>query len=104
MQTNSTISVIVPVYNAEKYLPRCIESILRQTYPDFKLLLIDDGSTDGSGELLDEYASRDSRIEVFHQRNKGVTAARFCMLKKVKLEGGGTQPLLMLMTKFPKMH
>ncbi len=101
MQTNSTISVIVPVYNAEKYLPRCIESILRQTYPDFELLLVDDGSADGSGNILDEYASRDSRIEVFHQRNSGVTIARSYILKKVNR---GMQPLLMQMTRFLKMR
>lgn len=100
MQTNSTISVIVPVYNAEKYLPRCIESILRQTYPDFELLLVDDGSTDGSGNILDEYASRDSRIEVFHQRNSGVTIARSYILKKVN--GGGYAAFIDADDEIPK--
>lgn len=70
------ISVIVPVYNVEKYLSRCIESILSQTFTDFELLLIDDGSKDRSGEICDRYAERDSRVKVFHTGNKGVSAAR----------------------------
>lgn len=70
------ISVIVPVYNVERYLPKCIESILSQTFTDFELLLIDDGSTDGSGKICDAYAEKDSRIRVFHQENRGVSAAR----------------------------
>ena len=70
------ISVIVPVYNTEKYLDRCIQSILAQTYTDFELLLIDDGSTDSSGAICDKYAEQDSRVRVFHQVNMGVTAAR----------------------------
>lgn len=70
------ISVIVPVYNVEKYLSRCIESILSQTFTDFELLLIDDGSTDRSGEMCDEYAKKDDRIRVFHKENGGVASAR----------------------------
>lgn len=70
------ISVIVPVYNVEQYLPRCIESILAQTFTDFELLLIDDGSPDNSGRICDEYAERDSRIRVFHKKNGGVSSAR----------------------------
>lgn len=70
------ISVIVPVYNTEKYLPRCIDSILAQTYTDFELLLIDDGSTDSSGAICDEYAAKDSRVRVFHKENGGVSSAR----------------------------
>ena len=70
------ISVIVPVYNTEKYLHRCIDSILAQTYTDFELLLIDDGSTDSSGAICDEYALRDSRVRVFHKENGGVSSAR----------------------------
>ena len=70
------ISVIVPVYKAEKYLPQCIESILAQTFTDFELLLIDDGSPDRSGEICDEYVRKDHRIRVFHQQNRGVSAAR----------------------------
>lgn len=73
---NPKISVIVPVYNVEKYLSKCIESILAQTFTDFELLLVDDGSTDGSGEICDEYAGKDVRVKVFHTENRGVSAAR----------------------------
>ena len=74
--TTPTISVIVPVYNAEQYLPRCIESVLAQTFVDWEMLLIDDGSTDASGSICDEYAAKDERIRVFHKENGGVSSAR----------------------------
>lgn len=70
------ISVIVPVYKAEAYLHRCVNSILNQTFTDFELLLIDDGSPDSSGEICDEYAAKDSRVRVFHKENGGVSSAR----------------------------
>lgn len=70
------ISIIVPVYKAEKYLNRCVDSILAQTFTDFELLLIDDGSPDRSGEICDEYAKKDSRIRVIHKENGGVSSAR----------------------------
>ena len=70
------ISIIVPVYKAEKYLNRCVDSILAQTFTDFELLLIDDGSPDKSGEICDEYASKDSRVRVIHKENGGVSSAR----------------------------
>lgn len=70
------ISIIVPVYKVEQYLPRCIDSILAQTFTDFELLLIDDGSPDNSGSICDEYATKDSRIRVFHKENGGVSSAR----------------------------
>jgi len=70
------ISVIVPVYNTEKFLHRCIDSILAQTFTDFELLLIDDGSKDNSGKICDEYAAKDSRVRVFHKENGGVSSAR----------------------------
>lgn len=70
------ISVIVPVYNTEKYLHRCIDSILVQTYTNFELLLIDDGSIDSSGAICNEYAEKDSRVRVFHKVNGGVSSAR----------------------------
>lgn len=70
------ISIIVPVYNTEKYLDECIQSILSQTYTDFELLLINDGSTDRSGEICDAYALKDERIKVFHQQNSGQSNAR----------------------------
>ena len=80
------ISVIVPVYNVEKYLPRCIDSILSQTFTDFELLLIDDGSTDESGKICDEYAKKDKRIRVFHQENGGVSATRNLGLEEASAE------------------
>ena len=70
------VSVIVPVYNVEKYLSDCIDSILAQKYENFELLLIDDGSRDNSGKICDKYASADSRIRVFHKVNDGVGSAR----------------------------
>ncbi len=70
------ISVIVPVYNVEKYLPECIESILAQTFTDFELLLIDDGSPDNSRKICDKYAAQDCRIRVFHKPNGGVSSSR----------------------------
>ena len=70
------VSVIVPVYNTEKYLRECVDSILGQTFEDFELILVDDGSTDQSGVICDEYSKLDGRIKVIHQNNGGVTAAR----------------------------
>ena len=70
------ISVIVPIYNAEKYIHRCIDSILAQSYTDYELLLIDDGSPDGCGAICDAYAAKDSRVRVFHKENGGVSSAR----------------------------
>lgn len=70
------ISVIVPVYKTEAYLNRCVDSLLAQTFQDFEVLLIDDGSPDRSGEICDEYARQDSRIRVFHKENGGVSSAR----------------------------
>lgn len=70
------ISVIVPVYKVEPYLSRCVESILAQTYIDFELILVDDGSPDNCGKLCDEFAQKDKRIHVIHQKNGGLSAAR----------------------------
>ncbi len=70
------ISVIVPVYNAQKYIDKCIESILAQTYTEFEVLLIDDGSTDMSGVTCDKWAEHDKRIRVIHQKNQGIAAVR----------------------------
>ena len=69
-------SVIVPVYNVEKYLSECIDSILCQTFTDFELILVDDGSKDKSGEICDQYAQKDSRIKVIHKENGGLSDAR----------------------------
>lgn len=73
---NPLISVIIPVYNAEQFLPACLDSVLHQDYPSFEILVIDDGSTDGSAALIDRYAAREPRIVALHQRNAGVSAAR----------------------------
>lgn len=70
------IGVIVPAYKVEKYIAECIESILAQTYTNFRLILVDDGSPDNTGKICDEYAKKDPRITVIHQRNAGVTRAR----------------------------
>lgn len=70
------ISVIVPIYNVENYLQRCVDSILSQSFIDFELLLINDGSPDNSGKICDEYAEKDNRVRVFHKPNGGVSSAR----------------------------
>ena len=71
-----SISVVVPIYNTEEYLDECIESILNQTYKDIELILIDDGSTDRSGEICDKYKAQDKRVTVAHTPNRGPTMAR----------------------------
>ena len=73
---NQTISVIVPVYNVETYLPHCVSSILSQDYEDLEVILIDDGSTDASGRICDQYADKDPRVRVIHQNNGGAAAAK----------------------------
>lgn len=78
------ISVIVPVYNAEKYLKQCVESVRKQTFQDWELLLVDDGSKDHSGPLCDKWAGCDSRIRVFHKENGGVSSARNLGLQEAK--------------------
>ena len=76
MKNNPMISVIVPVYNVEPYIKKCIESILGQTYTNLELILVDDGSPDRSGEICEEYAKKDSRVVVIHQGNTGQAGAR----------------------------
>lgn len=68
MMNNKLISVIVPVYNVEHYLNRCVDSILAQTYSDLEILLVDDGSTDSSGAICDVYARQDARVQVIHKK------------------------------------
>lgn len=70
------VSIVIPVYNTKKYVETCIESVLRQTYKRLEIILVDDGSTDGSGEICDEYQKKDSRILVIHQENQGLASAR----------------------------
>lgn len=83
-RTDVKISVIVPVYNVEKELPRCIESLLTQTYSNFELLLINDGSSDGSPEIMERYAEKDPRIRTLHKKNGGVSSARNRGLEQAK--------------------
>ena len=71
-----TVSIIVPVYNTASYLLRCIASLVNQTYSDLQIILIDDGSTDESGAIADEWQTKDPRIEVYHQQNQGLSCAR----------------------------
>lgn len=73
---NPKVSIIVPVYNVEKYLPKCIESITNQTLKDIEIILVNDGSTDNSGKLIDEYVVKDKRIKVIHKKNEGQGSAR----------------------------
>lgn len=80
MTNTPEISIIVPIYKIERYLHQCIDSILMQTFTDFELLLIDDGSPDGCPAICDEYAKKDARVRVFHKLNGGLTSARNCGL------------------------
>lgn len=73
---NYKISVIIPVYNVEKYLKRCLDSVINQAYKNLEIILVDDGSSDGSSDICDKYAKKDNRITVFHKENAGVSSAR----------------------------
>ena len=81
------VSILIPVYNEEVYLPRCLDSIVGQTLQSWELLLVDDGSTDRSGSICDSYAARDSRIRVIHQENAGISAARNAGLAAAVTDG-----------------
>ena len=76
MAAEKKIGVVIPVYNAKRYLRQCIQSVLNQTFQDFRLVLVDDGSSDGSGKICDTYAAKDSRVCVIHQPNQGAVLAR----------------------------
>lgn len=84
MRFDRLISIIIPVYNVEKYLSKCLDSILAQTYTNLEIILVDDGSTDNSGKICDEYAKRYKRIKVLRQKNYGVSYARNMGLKVAK--------------------
>ena len=75
MSTNK-VTVIIPVYNSEKHISKCIESVLSQTYKDIEIILVNDGSKDSSGEICENYKSKDNRVQVFHRENSGVSASR----------------------------
>lgn len=78
------LSVIVAVYNVKPYIAQCIDSICGQTYSNMEIILVDDGSTDGSGEICDAFARKDQRIHVIHQKNKGLSGARNAALDVMK--------------------
>lgn len=80
------VSIVVPVYNVEAYLKTCVDSLVRQTYPNIEILLINDGSEDGSGAICDEYAAADPRVRVIHKKNEGVSSARNDGIRMVKGE------------------
>lgn len=86
MKMMPLISIVVPVYNVEVYVAKCIESILKQTYSNLEIILVDDGSTDYSGKICDEYASKDNRIIVIHKANEGVSSARNVGIENAKGE------------------
>ena len=75
------LSILVSVYNTEKYLRRCVDSLLSQTVEDYEIILVDDGSTDGSGRICDEYARENDRVHVIHQENAGLSAARLAGIR-----------------------
>ncbi len=83
------ISIIVPAYNAEAYLEKCLDSILAQTHQNIEVIAVDDGSTDGTGSIIDSYANKDSRVVALHQVNSGVTKARFAGLRRASGEWFG---------------
>ena len=76
------ISVLIPVYNAERYLPQCLRSLSEQTFCDFEIIAVDDGSSDSSLKLLEDFAARDKRLRIISQKNAGVAAARNRLLKE----------------------
>lgn len=80
------VSIIVPVYKVEEYLPRCIDSLINQTYKDIEIILVDDGSPDNCPKICDEYAQKDNRIKVIHKQNEGVSKARNCAIQEAKGE------------------
>lgn len=84
MNNNPLVSILSPCYNVEKYLPKCLDTIIGQTYSNLQIVLIDDGSKDGTWEIMQEYAAKDSRIEIYHQENQGVATTRNNLLDKVK--------------------
>ena len=84
MKNDVAVSVVIPVYNVEKYLKECVDSVLKQTYFSYEIILVDDGSTDASAKICDEYAAKDSRISVIHKPNGGLSSARNTGLQKAR--------------------
>ena len=81
MNKNYKVTIIVPVYNVEQYIEKCVESILRQNYKNIEIILVDDGSTDLSGDICDAYGKKDTRVKVIHKSNGGLSSARNTGLK-----------------------
>ena len=73
---SKTVTVVIPIYNVEKYLARCVDSIVNQTYKNLEIILVDDGSPDRCSQMCDDYAEKDSRIKVVHKKNGGLSDAR----------------------------
>lgn len=86
MNNSPLVSILIPVYNVEAYLRECLDSVLGQTYGNLQVVLTDDGSKDGSWDVMREYAAKDSRVEIYHQENQGVASTRNHLLEKVKGE------------------
>ena len=86
MHKKPLISIIIPVYNVERYLPQCIDSIIAQTFHDWELILVDDGSTDRSGAICDEYSLKDTRIRVIHKQNSGQADSRNIAIQMAEAE------------------
>lgn len=84
MTDSPLVSILSPCYNVEKFLPQCLDSIIYQTYSNLQIVLIDDGSKDATWRVMQDYASKDSRIEIYHQENQGVATARNVLLSKIK--------------------
>ena len=82
MKNNPLVSIIIPIYNTKKYFKTCLDSVINQTYQNLEIILVDDGSTDDSGKIADDYAKKDKRIKVIHQKNQGQSTARNVGLKK----------------------
>ncbi|WP_317382903.1 glycosyltransferase family 2 protein [Anaerobiospirillum succiniciproducens] len=83
---NPRLAVIIPVYNVEKYLPKCLDSIINQTYKNLQIICVDDGSPDNCGAILDDYAKIDTRVTVIHKANGGLSSARNVALEKLCLQ------------------
>ena len=84
MINKGKVSIIIPVYNVEDYVYDCLKSVICQTYKNIEVIIVDDGSTDGSGEICDKYAAKDCRVLVIHQSNKGVSEARNTALLTIR--------------------
>lgn len=91
MVATELVSIIIPVYNMEKYLAECLDSIINQTYRNIEIIIVNDGSTDGSAEIIDDYSKRDERIKVITKENGGLGSARNAGINVVR---GGTCTLL----------